>query len=227
MRAAALLRRRRAGVVGSVADYDADSLVGLADAAAVSALASSVGSDTLVQATGGNQPTKQTDSGLTVVRFDGVNDRLQITTGAHSQPMTTVIVAKLNATAGTPVLVDGGNTNFTHDVGSTTDFIAYAGTTLDSGVALDTNWHIVVAIFNGASSNIRVDGGAGVTGNAGAAGRTGLTIGSAFSGTLPASMDFRRLITFDRALTAGELNILGPALLAHSPGLLTTWNTAS
>lgn len=213
-------------VSGRVADYDADSLVALADAAAVSSLATSVGSDTLVQAAGANQPTKQTVSGLTVVRFDGVNDRVQITTGAHVQPMTTVLVAKLNGTAGTPVLVDGGNTNFTHDIGSTTAFIMYAGTTLSSAVTLDTAWHIIVAIFNGASSKIRIGGGAGVAGGAGAAGRTGLTLGSAFSGTLPASMDVRRLITYDKVLSVADLNTLGPALVAHSPGLVT-WTTAA
>lgn len=223
---ATLLNPFRHGIPIGVADYDADTLAALADAAAVASLAASVGSDTLVQVTGASQPTKRTVSGLPVVRFDGVDDRLQITTGTHVQPMTTVLVAKLNATTGTPVLVDGGNTNFTHDVGSTTDFIMYAGTSLSSGVALDTAWHIIVATFDGASSNIRIDGGAGVTGAAGASGRTGLTIGSAFSGTLPASMDFRRLVTYDRALSVAELNVLGPALVAHSPGLVS-WTPAA
>ncbi len=192
----------------------------------MSSFSTSVGGDTLVQATGANQPSKRTVSGLTVVRFDG-SDRLQITTGAHVQPMTTVVVCKLNATAGTPVILDGGNTNFTHDIGSTTAFIMYSGATLSSGIALDTNWHIIIATFNGASSRIRIDGGAGVGGNAGTGGRTGLTLGSAFSGTLPASMDIRRVIPYDKILSVTEMNILGPALLAHSSSLALNWTTAS
>ena len=215
-------------VAGRVADYDADTVGALADATALASLATSVGNDTLVQATGANQPTKQTVSGLPVVRFDGVNDRLRIATGAHAQPMTTVLVAKLNATGTFPIAVDGGAVALTHDIGGsgTPNWLMYAGTALSSAIALNTAWHIIVAIFNGAWSKIRIDGGAGVGGDAGAAGRTGLTIGSTSTGTFPASMDFRRLVTYDRVLTVAELNALGPALVAHSPGLVS-WTPAT
>lgn len=58
--------------------YRAADLSGLADGTAISSWTSTWGTSTASQATGTNQPTKQTVNGITVVRFDGSNDRLSL-----------------------------------------------------------------------------------------------------------------------------------------------------
>jgi len=60
----------------------------------------------------------------------------------------------------------GGNRQMLGNAGSG-NFVIYAGSTVVTGPAQDTSWHIFALTFNGASSKLRVGGGAGVTGNAG------------------------------------------------------------
>jgi hypothetical protein len=58
--------------------FRAADLSGLADGTAVSSWTSITGTSVASQGTGANQPTKQTASGETVVRFDKTNDRLTL-----------------------------------------------------------------------------------------------------------------------------------------------------
>src|SRR5215218_9314137 len=62
--------------------FRSEDLSGLANGAAVSTEWSSVvGTSSTTQTTPASRPTKETVSGNTVVRFDGVDDWLRITTG--------------------------------------------------------------------------------------------------------------------------------------------------
>lgn len=89
---------------------------------------------------------------------------------AIPQPFTLVTVAKLT-TAGAGVLAAGEDAAYTPSliarIGSTaTVFEIDAGATLLHTATADANWHVFIAVFNGASSVFSVDGNE-VTGAAG------------------------------------------------------------
>lgn len=81
----------------------------------------------------------------------------------------------------------------------------YAGMTLASSVVPATNdYSLVVGVFNGASSKIRVDG-AETTGNAGIAGLTGFSFGQKYDHTASGYFLLGELIVFDRELSSGTI----------------------
>ena len=183
-------------------------------------------------AAGGFRPVRKDNivNGRTVARFDGVDNWLR-SAGFTSVPVTTVfILAKLNGLPGAGLgnFFDGA-TALSHMVyadNSPANFRMYAGTTELSGAATDTTtWHTHVAQFNGASSKIWTDGGAGTGGNAGSGALAAITIGAnggQAGGFVNA--DIAEIVEYDRALTLGEINQVG-AYLAASAAI--TWNTAT
>lgn len=62
------------------------------------------------------------------------------------------------------------------------NFGIFAGSSIDSGVAADTSWHTIVAVFNGTSSVLRVDG-VETAGNSGGRTKSGFRVGAGFDGT--------------------------------------------
>jgi hypothetical protein len=114
----------------------------------------------MVQATGTAQPAYTTAgiNGLNCLTYDNSTDTMSTSgTITLAQPFTIVSVLKASSTTNEQVITNGTaagvsgprvNTNWT----------IFAGIAADSGVAADTNLHLVVCVFNGASSLIRVDG---------------------------------------------------------------------
>lgn len=210
--------------------YRADAITGLADAAAVTSwVDSSAGATPVTQVTGTKRPTYRTAvlNGKPVVRFDGVDDFLQVTTGAaHIQPMTTVLVAKLASVAALKYLMDGGtgiNMHVAYGGAGPWGMVAASQFT-GVGPTSNTAWHILVCVFNETQSRLRVDGGAGVGGTVSAQTRIGLTLGAAQTGILPAPMDLAEAVSFDRVLSVDEINAVGTSLAAKY-GL--AWTTAT
>lgn len=171
-----------------LAEHDASDTATLTNAGggAVSAWAKKSGSlsATLAQGTGSARPTMGTTSqnGLGTLDFDG-GDFLSVDFADEAQPVTVAIVLKSDN-------VDSGNRqafgNFSNP--SATVFVNsdtyryYAGTERSSGVTEDGNWHIIVAIFNGASSSFWLDGVQRVTTDPGSAACKGISIGADPSG---------------------------------------------
>jgi hypothetical protein len=141
----------------------------------------------VVQATPGSRPTYQTSGGLDWLQSDGSNDFLA-TSGATElvQPFTRVSAwRRLSSSDG---VLWGGSAG-----GSGQLFISggtlriFAGTELSVGAAPDADTDFVaVEIYNGASSRIAVDLGAGVTGNAGGVGVFGAQVFGIGGGAGPA-----------------------------------------
>lgn len=163
--------------------------------------------------TSATAPTLVDDAvgGFRALEFDGAADGLGL---AHTgpQPYTLMILARMRSLpAGNKILYGAGSgTNGNIFIsGSLGTWQANAGAGLNvpatgSGVP-DTGWHVITAVFNGATSRLRVDDSA-ITGDAGT--------------TAPTSMIFGRLPGTPSAGTAAPVNIaeavLWPSVLSTS-----------
>lgn len=144
------------------------------------------GSSDLAAVEATNRPTYHLNrlNTLPGVRFTGTQ---KLATAAYAvpvaQPLTVFLVAEIPVLAGIQIFFDSlTNTSPLYVSGG--NWILYAGSAASDGAA-DTSPHIFCATYNGASSNLRVDGGAGTVLNPGTAGFTGITLGNAFAGTNP------------------------------------------
>jgi hypothetical protein len=152
-----------------------------ASAGAVSSVGSSSGTwGAIAQATGTAQPTTGTitQNGLNVLDFDGTADVLDGALVNVVQPVTLVVVCKSDNLDSAQHTVSGttaaGPTLFVNaDV-----WQSYAGAVIGSSKAEDALWHVVLGIFNGASSSLWVDGVQVATGNPGAAGTDYYAVGA-------------------------------------------------
>jgi len=108
-------------------------------------------------------------------------DYLDTGTESLSQPLFYCFVMKLNETSDNYSTVDSGDTgNRTLlELTSGGNYRLYAGTVLDSAGSLaNTSVHVVSALFNGASSYIRVDGTQVASGNAGSQTQPNIRVGA-------------------------------------------------
>lgn len=163
----------------------------------------------LKQATGTNQPALQADGSIL---FDGVDNYLKCDAFTLSQPITYYLLANQITWTDNDVLVDG-NTNdvgLLHQSGSTPALRIYAG----AGVALAASpsigaYHVLYAVFNGASSVVGADNGATSTGNAGASNMGGLTLGAHADGASNwSNIQAKEFIVYAAAHDAATRNVV-------------------
>lgn len=132
----------------------------------------------LVQGTGTNQPAYSAG----VFTFDGVDNYMKITADAALiQPTTLYFVGKQVTWTNNEYLWDGNTiaSCFVRQIDLTPQIEAYAGTGSANSSDLAVNTYgIVCAKFNGASSSLRVNNNAAITGNFGAGNMGGLYLGS-------------------------------------------------
>lgn len=181
----------------------------------------------LTQATSSKRPTWSAAvlNGEPAVSWDGVDDRLAVTF-ATTVPQPTTIFAVVNYTAGGEgAYLDGAATASHLMRRQSANAAIYAGADLSDGPLPINTPCIVQAIFDGAASKIRVNGGAATIGNAGSAGLNGLTLGNwgavdvqPFLGYLP------ELCGYSAALDNAQSDHVGNYLatkygLAWSPAL--------
>jgi hypothetical protein len=163
--------------------YDADQIEGLNDADPVATWPDLVGTADATQGTATNRPLYRAN-GLNgaSVDFDGSDNFMNAAGVSVSQPDTIFVVVSVDD----PFIT--GRTTFD---GATsrqalywaTNWFMYAGSAeVDSGDAVTTGAHYLVATFNGASSSLRLDGAEIATGNPGAAALTSMNIGT-FNGS--------------------------------------------
>jgi hypothetical protein len=160
------------------------------------------------------------------VRFNGSSTFLKVTFTLN-QPITRFVVAKRASAGAFHSLVDGAATYCLLRYENSDALVAYAGTFLTWGTPTPTfgQWRIHQAIFNGASSSIRLRGGAAVTGNANTLNPGGVTIGSYFGGdALFFNGDIAEVIVYSRALSNSESDQVGNYLASK---YALTWTGAS
>lgn len=143
-------------------------------------------------------------NGKPVVRFDGVDDLLTHTFGSSlSQANTIFVVGNING-AGPEYFIDGLDGSNRHIIyRSGGNWFIFSGANVSGGTS-DANKHIFTAVFNGASSSLRVDGASVLSGNAGAHSVGGLTIGANNSESILLDGDIAELIVYSDSLTTDE-----------------------
>lgn len=175
-------------------------------------------SDDITQSTAADQPLwNSSDSDFNnqpSIQGDTVSEFMDIsafTGGDVAQPSTIVTVAKFISVVSFRFMYDSDNNSFrqTMFLDSGGPWGIFAGTTLSGGTG-DTSPHIFIAIFNGASSKLYVDGGTAVlSGDAGTQAMRGLTI---CARNLPANYSDVKMaekVIYDNEVSASDLNDLG------------------
>lgn len=195
-------------ISGLKAWYKADALV-LNDNDPVASWTDSSGSGNhATEAT--NKPLYKTGivNSLPVVRFDGIDDRLRsgfVLADPHT--VFTVGVWRNAYSASDRVMLDGVNgwDGAFYRQSSTTVHL-YVGA-VDAGLIVTTtpqSWHYYTAIFNGASSSLRVDGGTPGTGNPGTASPGGIHMARQGGGTEYSAVDVAEILIYNSALGATD-----------------------
>ena len=204
---------------------DAGTITGLSDGDAVTTWTDLSGnSNSPTQATAGKRPLYKTSiiNSLPVVRGDGSDDYLAKTFGsALSQPNTVFIVCKWIALGtGDYRFVCDAPTGTRHALyrkpAASSKWGFYAGSLGDTDDAVDTSAHYLVAVFNGASSSLRLDGVEIDTSNIGTQTMGGaiLFTADALTGTYCSNVDIAEYGVYDAGLSAGNIGLLETYLSA-------------
>ncbi len=149
------------------------------------------------------QPTRNgSQNGLTTVVFDGVNDNVRMSTlYSLAQPTTTFLALKNTAVAPSDGRAFRGGLDSPISAWAWVQkWAMYAGTVLTSAVDVDTAWHQVSCVFNGASSALYLDGTSIASGNAGSTGGSGPW--SLSTDNQPWAGEIAEVILFDSILSA-------------------------
>jgi hypothetical protein len=133
----------------------------------------------LAQSTAGSRPLSSwaAQNGLAVATFDGTDDWLQASL-SMPQPNYVATVARYTTVSTSPILDGAGNDLRIWSSNASTFISLYCGGQLDSGATTPAAWHLIEALFNGASSKIWIDGVLAASGSIGTAAATAITFGS-------------------------------------------------
>jgi len=157
-----------------------------------------------VNLTAGQQPTV---SALNVALWDGVNDYLKAAGFALPQPCTIYLVGSQVTWTITDVLMDGNAIGTGQIVQTTTtpqlNINAGSSVAANTGLALATSG-VLTAVFNAASSALRVNRGTATTGNAGAGNMNGFTLGASATPTLFTNMTAQAVLIYNVAHTTAQ-----------------------
>ena len=146
----------------------------------------------VTQTTSGKQPKIVSSGSLVTVnskasfKFDGTDDclnRATYTQGAISQPNTAFAVAELDAYIDSNLKIfdgdDASNRNMLNlNPAGNGQFSIFAGTVRVTGEDADADRHLFTALYNGASSILRIDTTQKISDNAGANAMNGMVIGA-------------------------------------------------
>lgn len=127
----------------------------------------------------------ETENGLNALGFaPGVGPSITASTATSAQPAYYFTVIRMKTTGGPQNIFDnisgGSGRNVLGDNGSGS-WRMYGGSILDGGTQ-DTARHVLIATYNGASSDLSVDGVSVVSGNAGTNGLDSLKLGFSTDG---------------------------------------------
>lgn len=168
-----------------------------------------------------NKPTYKSSGGANnkpYVEFDGSNDKLQAVFGdTLSEPVNIFLVVKALTTT-------GGYRFWFAGSASSPSLYGYmepggglqVGTPANvfTGSAAFGSWHIARVLFDGAGSQMWVDGVSIATGNPGSSSLTGVTLGSNFDGSYPGHIQLSEAHLYG-ALTGDEVADVWDALNAE------------
>lgn len=177
-----------------------------------------------VQATAGKRPTIVKEGGIIGVKFDGVDDFLQvspISNPAGAVGVTIVSVLKFTGANGTVLTAYGDRRIVKLTAPGLKAYSGTAGTASDVG-GTDGAWHVVTAVYpaDGTGSFIEVDGAASSPANLGnGANSTLYALGAIGGGNAPAACVIAEQAVFRTVLSSGDRAAMRAALKAAIPGL--------
>lgn len=145
------------------------------------------------------RPLYQTDGSLHWLAFDGVDDRLGPVTYASpvAQPCTLAIAMNRKDTSSGVIIATGLSSSNRHQISLNVNnrLGAYSGDGgIDSGSFLPVGKHIITVKFDGANSELRLDGAVIATGDMGTSSSGGLTLSSLWSGSNSIAQDVFGLV---------------------------------
>jgi len=161
----------------------------------------------LVQLTAANQPVWTLGAGML---FDGTNDYMKAAAFSLSQPETVYFVGQQVTWTATDNFFDGnGADSSVLEQNSTTPQLALRSSVgaaaANTGLAVATN-AVMSAIFNGASSSLRVNRTIATTGNPGNTAANGYTLASRADGTRNGNIRANEIAIYSVAATTAQQN---------------------
>lgn len=179
----------------------------------------------LTQSSSGARPvlTSNVQNGLPIVRFDGSNDYMvTASSGVTAQPYTWAWIFKPSETANFRRIVGSGNDNGNVDImgGGAAKYQMWAGTGAQNLGSVTTAFTILVASFDGGSSNFRQNGSATASNlNPSTGYPTSLRLAASFVPDGFLSCDFGEVLFIGGAVTTADKQSI-EGYLAHKWGLL-------
>lgn len=164
----------------------------------------------LVQGTASLQPTLQSAAlnSLDTLRYDGSDDTTKSTTSITENPQVNTIymVMKWISQSGTDNAFDGfGATDRQTYFANTSRHSLFAGSSfLDDDLISNGTWIIIKCIFNGASSEMIINETSIGSGNAGADGMAGVTLGSRQDGAQNSNIEFGEFVWVQDSVTGDD-----------------------
>lgn len=183
----------------------------------VPALVPAKGSISLVQAVAGKQPSVLDESGVKLIRFDGVDDDLAGTV-ATAKTITVVVKPKAAVGVNTALFSTGPNL-----VRRTSEATPRIGTQVNGGTnefqayTEGTKFHVITLIADGTTGAVSIDGGYATLN--GATLNTAVILGR-YGTTNFGQVDILDVLTWDRALSSAECATVRTDLSAGYPGLV-------
>jgi hypothetical protein len=157
--------------------------------------------------TAGSAPTFKSSiiNGNPVVRFDGADDYLDVDFADLSQPNQYFIVFRLQSTNDSVVFTRFSSTSGGRNVLQifNGNWRLFAGSSID-GSAAATGDYIHNALFDGASSKLRINGSLDVSGDPGSDGQGGLTLGARQDGDGNIQIDIGEVLIYPQDKTGVE-----------------------
>ena len=162
----------------------------------------------LTQATADKKPTYKISivNGKPVVRFDGIDDFLKATAFTLIQPEHVFLVIKVIVGSLSDYYFDGNTQDdmaaLQRNVGANfTQFAGGFGVTVTLGT---TNFRIVNALYNGATSSVSLDGAADNVADAGSNSADGLSLGGSGVESLHSNFDLKTFLIYDSVLSVSD-----------------------
>ena len=171
-------------------------------------------SNDFAQATGSDQPlwVDSVLNSLPVIRFDGTSDFMQRTTwtgGAMTQQVMMFWVAKYDQSSNVAYFFDsGGASNRIYSYSGNNYIRYFAGIDKDTDVAKGTTHRLYTFLFNGASSNLRINKSSVDTGNAGTNSYNGMTLASRYTASYFGGVDIAEILVYDATISDTDRNLI-------------------
>jgi hypothetical protein len=167
--------------------------------------------DNITQGTAADKPIYRasvaTFNNQPALQFDGTDWLRGAWSATLSQPNTYFVVCKFDSGGATTFMYDGDDASNRHALYVVSGvWRLFAGADFITGVSVNANVNIYMAIYNGASSQLAINGTESGTGNPGTQTPDGFTVGADRAGSSDMTGYYGEVLVFDANLTTADKN---------------------